>query len=162
MIGDDGIVHLITYKSGIHGDYYVTICAAKPGTIPEYLTIKIISAILPDHFTVETTSASTNARKFYINDTMGTQMPLLSNKIRNTLDNSIRDSFVLFYTGQKVEFYPVAVDGITPSNIDIGNIRYSISPSLLSTPTSYTELANQGSDPSLNVSDGILYYTKNA
>ena len=29
-------------KSGIYGDYYVTICALKEGFAPEYLTIKII------------------------------------------------------------------------------------------------------------------------
>ena len=73
IAGDDGTVHLITTESGIYGDYYVTICALKEGFAPEYLTIKIIGSILPDHIEIRTEQkAMADARRFYMNETMGT------------------------------------------------------------------------------------------
>jgi hypothetical protein len=72
IVGDDGAVHLTTIQAGIYGDYYVTVCALKDGLAPEYLTIKIIGAILPDHIEIRTEQkAVSDARRFYMNETMG-------------------------------------------------------------------------------------------
>lgn len=162
-IGDDGVVHLQAAVSGIHGDYYVTVGAQKSGSNPEYLTIKIIGAILPDHIEINTAQvAVADGRKFYMNDTLGTQMSILNGKIRNITDSTVRDAFVLSSVGQKVEIYPTTVDGSTPSNVSVSNIRYSISPSLLTTSTSYTQLTGYEDTVENRVSDGILYYTKSA
>lgn len=160
--GDDGLIYLQSIKAGIYGDYYVTICALKSGMAPEYLTIKIIGSILPDHIEIGTQQkAVANARPFYLNDQLGTQMPELTGKIRNVSDNSIREAFVLGQAGQKVEFYPIIVDGATPSNAPVTAIRYKIG-SLLSQLTNASELSGIEDIIENRVDDGTLFYTKSA
>ena len=160
--GDDGVTHLQTVQSGIYGDYYITITAVKGQLSPEFLTIKVIGAILPDHMEIQTAQhAIANARQFYLCDQMGTQMSELQGKIRNANDNTVRDAYLLYQTGQKVEFYPVLIDGATPSNAPINNIRYQINP-LLSSYTSYTQLTGQEDTIENRVDDGCIFYTKSA
>jgi hypothetical protein len=161
--GDDGAIHLTASQSGIYGDYYITVCALKENENPEYITIKIIGAILPDHIEIQTAQlAVADARKFYMCDAMGTQMPLLSGKIRNANNNTIRDAYVLTSVNQKVEFYPITVDGATPSNVQWSNIRYSLTPSLLTSYTQYTQLRGVEDIAANRIDDGVLFYTKSA
>lgn len=162
IAGDDGTVHLIAAESGIYGDYYVTVCALKEGLAPEYLTIKIIGAILPDHIEIRTEQkAVADARRFYMNETMGTQMSVLNGKVKNLGDNTIRDAFVLTQVGQKVEFYPEAVDGLVPSTVNVSNIRYQMTP-LLASYTSSTQLTGYEDTLENRVDDGVIFYNKSA
>ena len=161
--GEDGAVHLIATASGIYDDYYVTIGVNKSGMqTPEYITIKIISVILPEYMEVHTQRvAVADARPFYIKQGLQDYIPALTNKITNLEDNSIRDSYVLFDVGQQVEFYPVLVDGETPSNASITAIQYQVT-SILPQYTSYTSLTGYPNTIENQQGDDYLYYTKSA
>lgn len=139
--GDDGVVYLVAEENGTYGDYYITVTATQAG-VPNMLTIKVLGAVLPDHIDIQLrTKATSNARRFYTGPALAQAMPTVFGAATydENNNNAIRDSYVMFSSGQEVEFYAVTVDGATPSTVQPNSIRYSIS-SILPMPTEYQAL----------------------
>ena len=88
-------------------------------------------------------------------------MSILNGKVKNLGDNTIRDAFVLTQVGQKVEFYPEAIDGLVPSTVNVSNIRYQMTP-LLASYTSSTQLTGYEDTLENRVDDGVIFYNKSA
>jgi len=132
------MMYLVAEGDGTYGDYYVTVTASS-GNVTSMLTIKIIGAILPDHIEIALRTVSGDpARRFSLSQQLISAMPTVFNNYAYDAhnNNAIRDTYLLFSSGQQVEFYARAINGPVPSTIPINSIRYSIS-TILPTLTTY-------------------------
>lgn len=167
-IEDDGIMYLTANQDGTYGDYYITVTAEYAG-ISHTVTIKIIGVVLPVDISIQThTVGGVDTRKFYLSRNLDTFMPEFVNNVldenyRDPITNqpNVRNSFVLFRVGQKIEFYPEKVDGNIPSSVELKGFTYQI-PGLLSTYTNARDLSGMEDTLDNRVGDGFLYYTKSA
>ena len=152
--GDDGSQRIIADADGTYGDYYITVTARHSG-INYTLTIKVIAVILPEDIQININTLQGNTpRRFYLNDDIKTQMSQFATKTydeNNPISPGVynlRESYVMFSTGQAAEFYPTKVDGVTPSQVDITRYTYRLDGQVIR------------QDDSEN-GDGFLYYTAN-
>ena len=74
-------------------------------------------------------------------------------------NNAIRDSYLLFSSGQQIEFYARTINGPVPSTIPVSSIRYSIS-TILPTSVDYQSLTGYENTNANRIGDGILHYVK--
>ena len=159
---DDGVMYLTANQDGTYGDYYVTVTAEQAGIV-HTITIKIIGVILPADVRIETSSVGgASVRKFYVGAGVAQTMEMFrSAAYDENNSNKFRDSYVFYQAGQKVEFYPVKIDGVTPSTVELKNYKYQI-PGILSTYTNSSDLTGFPDTIENRTGDGFLYYTKSA
>lgn len=154
--GEDGQMYITASENGTYGDYDLKI-TVDIDRVQYTQVLRIVSVKLPDDMSIVHAEVSqNNARKFYIDNTIGTMSELFRGKVR--------DTYVLFESGQQVEFYPQftqtpGVGGyatLKSVNISINNDAY-IQQSTLTGQADTIE--NRVSIPSTS---GYLYYTKTA